>query len=60
MPPQEATPPKGTDQESLRKLEGKDEKYKEEQAQIGMMGMDKTTMNQQQSSGKQAKKKRGE
>jgi hypothetical protein len=60
MPPKETTPPKGTDKESLRKLEGKDEKYKEEQARIGMMKMDKTTMNQQQSSGEEAKKKRGE
>jgi hypothetical protein len=60
MPPKEAISPKGTDKESLRKLEEKDEKYREEQARIGMIKMDKTTMNQQKSSGEEAAKKRGE
>ena len=58
MPPKEDTPPKGTNEEALRILEGKDEKYKEQQAKVGMIKFDKTTMNQQHSSGKEAQDKR--
>jgi hypothetical protein len=51
-------PPKNTDKETLRKLEGKEGKYKEESAQIGMMNKDKKTMNQLVSSGEVARKKK--
>lgn len=68
MPPKEDTPSKNTDppkgsvqdtpKDALRKLEGKEERYKEARAEIGSMSMSKTTMNQLSSSGNATKAKR--
>lgn len=63
MPPKEDTPSKNTDratmeriekerEDALRRLEWKGEKFKQEQAEIGMMSMSKETANQLSSSGK--------